>query len=61
VAEWAKASSLVRVTGGRLVQLKRHARLLKHPLELWARMLEALPRLGQARFDLNGVNRALSL
>lgn len=48
VAEWAKASSLVRVTGGRLVQLKRHAGLLKQPLELWARMFEALPRLGQA-------------
>ena len=48
VAEWAKASSLVRVTGGRLVQLKRHAGLLKHPLELWARMFEVLPRLGQA-------------
>jgi hypothetical protein len=48
VAEWAKASGLVRVTGGRLVQAKRHAGLLKRPLELWARMFEAFPRLGQA-------------
>jgi hypothetical protein len=48
IAEWAKASGLVRVTGGRLVQLKRHAGLLKNPLELWARMFEAFPRLGKA-------------
>ena len=48
VAEWAKASGLVRVTGGRLVQVKQHADLLKRPLELWARMFEAFPRLGEA-------------
>ncbi|SRR6266487_1783614 len=29
VAEWAKASGLVRVTGGRLVQVKKHAGLLE--------------------------------
>jgi hypothetical protein len=48
IAEWAKESGLVRVTGGRLVQVKRHAGLLGHPLELWARMFEAFPRLGEA-------------
>ncbi len=48
VAEWAKASGLVRVTGGRLVQVKKHAGLLERPLELWARMFEAFPRLGAA-------------
>jgi Plasmid pRiA4b ORF-3-like protein len=48
VAEWAKASGVVRVTGGRLVQVKRHAGLLQRPLELWARMFEAFPRLGEA-------------
>jgi Plasmid pRiA4b ORF-3-like protein len=48
IAEWAKGSGLVRVTGGRLVEVKRHAGLLDHPLELWARMFEAFPRLGQA-------------
>jgi Plasmid pRiA4b ORF-3-like protein len=48
VAEWAKASGVVRVTSGRLVQVKRHAGLLKRPLELWARMFEAFPRLGEA-------------
>jgi hypothetical protein len=48
IAEWAMASGLVRVTGGRLVQLKRQAGVLKNPLELWARMFEAFPRLGKA-------------
>src|SRR6266568_5189827 len=40
VAEWAKASGLVRV--------KKYAGLLERPLELWARMFEAFPRLGVA-------------
>jgi hypothetical protein len=48
VAEWAKASGLVRVTKGRLVGVKKHAGLLERPLELWARMFEAFPRLGEA-------------
>jgi hypothetical protein len=48
VAEWAKASGMVRVTGGRLVQVKKHAGLLERPLELWTRMFEAFPQLGEA-------------
>jgi len=48
VVEWAKASRLVRVTGGRLVPVKRNAGLLERPLELWARMFEVFPRLGAA-------------
>ena len=48
VVEWAKASGLVRVTGGRLVPVKKHADLLARPLELWARMFEVFPRLGAA-------------
>jgi Plasmid pRiA4b ORF-3-like protein len=48
VAAWARASGLVRVTGGRLVQVKRNAGLLQRPLELWTRMFEAFPRLGDA-------------
>ncbi|HZD00071.1 MAG TPA: plasmid pRiA4b ORF-3 family protein [Actinomycetes bacterium] len=48
VAEWAKASGLVRVTSGRLVPVKKHAGLLERPLQLWARMFEAFPRLGAA-------------
>jgi hypothetical protein len=46
VAEWAKASGLVRVTRGRLVPVKKNAGLLDRPLQLWARMFEAFPRLG---------------
>ena len=48
VSEWARASGLVRRTGGKLVAVKKHARLLERPLELWARMFEAFPRLGEA-------------
>jgi Plasmid pRiA4b ORF-3-like protein len=48
VAEWAKASGLARVTKGRLVGVKKHAGLLQRPLQLWARMFEAFPRLGEA-------------
>src|SRR6266511_3908743 len=48
VAEWAKASGLARVTSGRLVGVKKYAGLLERPLELWARMFEAFPRLGGA-------------
>lgn len=46
--EWAKASRLVRVTGRRLVSVKKNAALLDRPLELWARMFEAFPQLGAA-------------
>ncbi len=48
VAEWAKASGLVRRTGGKLVPVRKHAGVLGRPLELWARMFEAFPRLGAA-------------
>jgi hypothetical protein len=48
IAEWAKATGLVRVTSGRLVQVKKNAGLLRRPLELWTRMFEAFPRLGEA-------------
>src|SRR6266511_5197360 len=48
VAEWAKAAGLVRVTGGKLVPVKKQAGLLQRPLELWGRMLEAFPRVGEA-------------
>jgi hypothetical protein len=48
VAEWAKASGLVRRTSGKLVAVKKQAGLLERPLELWARMFEVFPRLGEA-------------
>jgi hypothetical protein len=46
VVKWAQACRLVRVVHGRLVPVRRAAGLLDRPLELVARMLEALPRLG---------------
>ncbi len=46
VVEWAKASRLVRVRGGRLVRVKTSAGLLDRPLDLWTRMVEVFPRLG---------------
>jgi hypothetical protein len=48
IVAWAKAARLVRVSRGRLVPVKGRAALLDRPLELWARMFEAFPRLGQA-------------
>jgi Plasmid pRiA4b ORF-3-like protein len=47
VVEWAKASRLVRVSKGQLVPVKKNMPLLDRPLELWAAMLEAFPRLGE--------------
>ncbi len=48
VVEWAKASRLVRVSKGQLVPVKKNMPLLDRPLELWAAMLDAFPRLGEA-------------
>lgn len=48
IVEWAKESRLVRVSKGRLIPVKKNSVLLDRPLELWARMLEAFPRLGEA-------------
>jgi len=45
---WAKAAGLVRVVHGRLVPVKKNARLLDRPLELWAAMFEAFDGLGEA-------------
>jgi hypothetical protein len=46
LVEWAKACRLVRVVHGRLVPVRRNARLLDRPLELAVGMLEALTALG---------------
>ncbi len=47
LVEWAKACGLVRVFRGRLVAVRRHAKLLEQPAELACRMLAAIPRLGE--------------
>ena len=48
VFEWAKAARLVRVTGGRLMAVKKNAALLERPLPLWERMFETFGALGPA-------------
>ena len=50
VVEWMKAARLVRVTGGRLVPVKKNAALADRPFDLVLAMLEAYPRLGQGLF-----------
>jgi hypothetical protein len=48
---WAKACRLVRVVHGRIVPVERNAKLLDRPHELVARMLDALPQLGDELGD----------
>jgi pRiA4b ORF-3-like protein len=50
VVEWMKAARLIRVTGGRLVPVKKNAALADKPFDLVLAMLEAYPRLGQGLF-----------
>ena len=49
VVEWAKATRLVRVTGTKLVPVKKNAALADRPLDLVLAMLAAYPKLGKAR------------
>ena len=51
VVEWAKECRVVRVVRGRLVTVRKGADLLERPLDLVARMLEALPALGEQLGD----------
>ena len=46
LVEWAKASGLVRVARGRIVAVRKHAKLLERPVELVCHMLAAIPQLG---------------
>lgn len=48
IVAWATACGLVRVVRGRLVGVKKNARLLKHPAELWERMFETFGQIGEA-------------
>jgi hypothetical protein len=48
VLAWAKAAGLVRVVHGRLVLVKKNARLVDRPRELWIAMFEAFDKLGEA-------------
>lgn len=51
LVEWAKASGLVRVARGRIVAVRKHAKLLERPAELVCRMLAAIPQLGEELGD----------
>lgn len=53
VVEWVKAARLVRVTGTRLVPVKKNAALADRPLDLVLALLEAYPRLGKSLFPRN--------
>jgi Plasmid pRiA4b ORF-3-like protein len=46
LVEWAKASGLVRVVRGKIVAVRKHAKLLQRPAELVCRMLATIPALG---------------
>jgi hypothetical protein len=53
IVEWMRAARLVRVTGSRLVPVKKNAALTSRPLDLTLAMLEAYPRLGKSLFPRN--------
>jgi hypothetical protein len=53
VVAWMKAARLIRVTGGRLVPVKKNAGLADRPLDLVLALLEAYPRLGKSLFPTN--------
>jgi hypothetical protein len=48
LVEWAKAARLLRVAGGRLLPVKKNAKLLDRPEELRGALFAALPRIGPA-------------
>ena len=53
IVEWAKAARLVRVSGARLVPVKKNAALAAKPLDLVLAMLAAYPKLGKSLFPRN--------
>src|SRR5258708_7775723 len=59
IVEWAKAARLVRVSGTRLVPVKKNASLLDRPLDLVMAMLEAYPKLGKSLFPRGPYRQSL--
>jgi hypothetical protein len=53
IVEWMKAARLIRVTGTRLVPVKKNAALPDRPFELVLTMLAAYPKLGKSLFPRN--------
>jgi pRiA4b ORF-3-like protein len=59
IVEWMKAVRLVRVTGTRLVPVKKNAALTSRHLDLVLALLEAYPRLGKPMFPRNTWRQSL--
>jgi hypothetical protein len=59
IVEWMKAARLVRVTGTRLVPVKKNAALTSRPLDLVLALLHAYPRLGKPLFPRNTWRKSL--
>ena len=59
IVEWMKAARLVRVTGTRLVPVKKNAHLVDRPLDLVMALLKAYPRLGKSLFPRNAWRESL--
>jgi len=53
IVEWLKAARLARVTGTRLVPVKKNAALADKPFDLVLAMLAAYPGLGRSLFPRN--------
>jgi hypothetical protein len=59
IVEWMKAARLIRVTGTRLVPVKKNAALTSRPLDLVLALLEAYPSLGKSLFPRNTWRQSL--
>jgi hypothetical protein len=59
IVEWMKAARLVRVTGTRLVPVRKNAALTSRPLDLVLALLKAYPRLGRTLFPRNTWRQSL--
>jgi Plasmid pRiA4b ORF-3-like protein len=59
IVEWAKAARLARVSGTRLVPVKKNASLLDRPLDLVMAMLKAYPKLGRSLFPRGPYRQSL--
>jgi hypothetical protein len=57
--QWAKAARLVRVSGTKLMPVKKNAALAERPLDLVLALLEAYPRLGRPLFPRNTWRQSL--
>jgi hypothetical protein len=59
IVAWAKAARLVRVSGTKLMAVKKSAALAERPLDLVLALLEAYPRLGKPLFPRNTWRQSL--